>query len=233
MPMRRSWVGPLVAGLLLIVIAAGCAAPAPGGPNRQKMVVELADALWEEALSVPQDSQRQRLVTGMTQLRELVTPQPALKPTGAAAGEPNPARGADPLLFAPTSMVIGFFTKPRSFGNQGADRGLEVRLQPLDQFGDPVKVVGSFRIEVFACREEGGENRGERLGHWFIPLMTVESNRTHYDRVDRCYVFPLLWEKGVAPPKAVAVQAAYYLPNEYRERLSAQRLIKLEEEKSW
>lgn len=231
MPMRGSWVGPLVVGLLPVVMAAGCFAPAPSGPKRQKMVVELADALWEEALSIPQDSQRQRLVTGMAQLRELVTPEPALKPTSGAAGEPNPSRGADPSLFVPTSMVIGFFTKPRSFGNQGGDRGLEVRLQPLDQFGDPVKAVGSFRIEVFACREEGGEKRGERLGHWFIPLMTVEANRTYYDRVDRCYVFPLLWEKGAALPKAVVVQATYYLPSEYREKLSAQRVIKLEGEK--
>ena len=233
-----------LAGLVL-VLATGCSGFRGGDLERQKMIMDLADTLREEALSLPQEAPRERLVSGLIQLRELMMTDTVLKPVEESPGGPRPPAPegglrSDPAwsaMFAPKSIVIGFFTKARSFGPPRAagsseapvgDEGLEVRLQPLDQLGDPTKAVGSFRIEVFAYRSLSSEKRGDRLGHWFVKALDAESQRKYYDRVDRCYVFPLLWDKGVEPGRAVIVHATYYPPGGFQDKLFAQRIIKIE-----
>ena len=130
-------------------------------------------------------------------------------------------------LFAPRSLVIGFFSQSKNFDDVPGHDGLEVRLQPLDQFGDPTKAVGSYRIEVFRRRSHTGEERGGRLGHWFVSVLDAEANRRYYDPVDRSYVFPLLWDKAIPPGTPVIVQATYYPPGGFTEKLFAQRLIRI------
>jgi hypothetical protein len=235
----QRWRQPSILALawLALILAAGCTTARGPSFERQKMIMDLADALREEALSLPQDAQRERLVSGLIQLRELMMTETILKPVeeppgGPSLPTPEGSTKSDPAwtaMFSPRSVVIGFFTKAKAFGGQEDDQGLEVRLQPLDQFGDPTKAVGCYRIEVFEYRALSGEKRGNRLGHWFVKVLDAASQRRYYDRVDRCYVFPLLWEKGVVPGRAVIVQATYYPPGGFQEKLFAQRLIKLEE----
>jgi len=234
---RRRTLPTEVVGLagVILVLAAGCTT-SQGRFEREKMVVDLADTLREEALNLPQDAQRERLVSGLIQMRELMMSDTILKPVEAspeAPRLPRPEGGvksdtAWTATFAPKSIVIGFFTKSKSFTGQEGDEGLEVRLQPLDQFGDPTKAVGWYRVEVFAYRAMSSDKRGDRLGHWIVNVLDADSQRKYYDRVDRCYVFPLLWEKGVEPGKAVVVQATYYPPGGFEKKLFAQRVIKLE-----
>lgn len=130
-------------------------------------------------------------------------------------------------MFAPQSLVVGFFTRSKNFDNVPGDDGLEVRLQPLDQFGDPTKAIGSYRIEVFTYRLQSGEKRGDRLGHWFVAILDAAGNRKYYDPVDRSYVFPLLWDKEIEAGTAVIVQATYYPPGGFTEKLFAQRVVKI------
>jgi hypothetical protein len=202
------------------------------------MAADLADALREEALKLPDAGPRERLVSGLIQMRELMMGESVMKPAGEAPGEPrlpSPEGGGRPAppwatMFAPASLVIGFFTRSRDFDGAAGDDGLEVRVQPLDQFGDPTKAVGSYRIEVFRYRIRTSEKKGERLGHWFVKVLDVESNRKYYDPVDRSYVFPLLWEAPIEPGTQVIVQATYYPPGGFQEKLFAQRVIKIGQE---
>jgi hypothetical protein len=227
--------GAGLAGVIL-VLAAGCTT-SQGRFEREKMIVDLADALREEALNLPPNSQRERLVSGLIQLRELMMTETILKPIEEAPNAPRlptPEGGvkSDPAwaaMFAPKTIAIGVFTKSKSFSGQEGDEGLEVHLHTLDQFGDPTKAVGWYRVEVFAYRTASTDKRGERLGHWIVKVLDADSQRKYYDRVDRCYVFPLLWEKGVEPGKAVVVQATYYPPGGFEKKLFAQRIIKLQE----
>jgi len=201
------------------------------------MVLDLADALRAEALKVPQDGQRERLVSGLIRLRELLLTESALKPAEEAPGAPTlpePKGGDEPAppwatMFAPRSLVVGFFTRSKNFDEVPGDDGLEVRLQPLDAFGDPTKAVGSYRIEVFAYRIHTSERRGGRLGHWFVSVLDEAANRMYYDPVDRSYVFPLLWDRAIEPGLAVIVQATYYPPGGFTEKLFAQRVIQIGE----
>ena len=220
-----------------IGLAAGCSRGPSASAERDRMAVELTDVLRREALQVPDETRRERLVTGLIQLRDLLVKPPLLKATEPAPGGPElpePAGGSAPApewatLFAPKSLVIGFFTRSRNFDDVPGDDGLEVRLQPLDQFGDPTKAVGSYRIEVFAYRTHTGEPRGGRLGHWFVSVLDAETNRRYYDPVDRTYVFPLVWDRPIEPGTPVIVQATYYPPGGFTEKLFAQRLIRISE----
>jgi hypothetical protein len=224
------------AGLAALGLLAGwgCTSSATSEARRQAVAAELSDQLRDEAKKVTDAGTRARLMTGLEQLRNLLT-QPeaplaveAAPPDGAPRLPPVAAKaGAPGAMFAPTSIVIGFFTQSKNFDGVPGDDGLEVRLQPLDLFGDPTKAVGSYRIEVFAYRAHTTERRGERLGHWFVSVPDVESNRKYYDPVDRSYVFPLLWEKPIPPGTTVIVQTTYYPPAGFQEKLFAQRVVKI------
>lgn len=226
-----------VAGLAgaALFLAAGCSVFRSDDYERHVMASDLADVLREEALKLPDNGQRERLVSGLIQLRELMVSESSLKPEETSGGGPKlPApeggtKSAPPwaTLFAPAGLVIGFFTRSRDFDGQPGDDGLEIRLQPLDQFGDPTKAVGSYRIEVFQYRLRSNERKGARLGHWFISVLDAESNRKYYDPVDRSYVFPLLWETPLEAGTAVIIQATYYPPGGFQEKLFAQRVIKI------
>jgi len=240
---RRSIVRAAVvvtAGLALVV-AAGCG-PARSEPTPRELLkaAELADALRQEALNLPQDAPRERLVTGLIQLRDLIKPEMTGPPEPGGRMAALPAGGRAPpspedvqpapgsfAMFAPKSLVIGFFTQSKNFGGPGGAEGLEVFLQPLDQFGDPTKAIGAYRIEVFEYQPRSGEKRGNRLGHWYVTVLDVESTRKYYSSVDRLYVFPLLWDKPIAAGTSVIVQATYYPSGDDQERLLAQRVIKI------
>lgn len=217
----------LVVGVSLV---AGCTLPQTPDANRQAAAADLADTLRAVALKLPDQASRDQLVTGLITIRNMLsTPD---EPEGAEPKLPMPPGAAAPApawatMFAPTSLAIGFFTRSRDFDGQPGDDGLEVRIQALDQFGDPTKAVGSYRIEVFSYRTLTTEKRGDRLGHWYVPVLDVESNRKFYDPVDRSYVFPLLWEKPIPAGTTVIVQATFYPPEGFKQKLFAQRVIKV------
>ncbi|MGB2937794.1 MAG: hypothetical protein WBD05_06310 [Phycisphaerae bacterium] len=230
---RRGHIIPAL-GLAGMMFAAGCGGWGPAGYEDRRLALELANALRAEALKLPDEEPRERLVTGLSQLREVLLGGMALKPV--ASRDAGPALPAPPggvgqapewaAMFAPHSLVIGFFTQSKDFDGDGTDDGLEVRVQPLDRFGDPTKAVGSYRIEVFAYRYKSGQKRGARLGHWFVSVLDAKSNRKYYDPIDRSYVFPLLWEQPIEPGATVIVQATYYPPAGFDEKLIAQRVVK-------
>jgi hypothetical protein len=226
----------LVAGAAILAAAAGCTADMRGPEARDRSGANLADTLRDEALKMPPGDSRDRLVTGLVQLRDFLNasggPMKIDQPVDGAPHLPAVAGGAQPApawatMFAPANLVIGFFTQSRDFDGKPGDDGIEVRLQPLDQFGDPTKAVGSFRVEVFQYDPHSTEKRGPRLGHWFVAMTDIEMNRKYYDSVDRSYVLPLLWEKPIAAGTSVVVQATFYPPAGFSEKLFAQRIIKI------
>ena len=219
-------------------LAIACGGCRSQGAERQRLALELADALRQEALKLSDEEPRERLVKGLQSLRDLWVERVELKPlesSEAGPALPAPPGGTGPVpawaaMFAPKSLEVGYFTRTRDFDGMPGDDGIEVRVQPMDQFGDPTKAVGSYRVEVFMYQYKSDNKRGQRLGHWFVSVLDAESNRTYYDPIDRSYVFPLLWDQPLPRGLTVIVQVTYYPPTGFDEKLIAQRVIRIGEE---
>ena len=127
----RWWIAAI--GVMAACLTAGCARTRSETSRRDRLAAELAETLRQEALEVEEASRRERLVTGLIQLRDLMGGAAVLKPTGPAPGGPDvpePAGGSAPapewaMMFAPRSLVVGFFTRSRNFDEAPGDDGLE------------------------------------------------------------------------------------------------------------
>lgn len=60
---------------------------------------------------------------------------------------------------------------------------LDLRVELLDELGDPIKAVGDWRIELYDSLNAAGV----ALSSWEIPMRTREQNLQHYDRITRSY----------------------------------------------
>lgn len=70
------------------------------GEERTRLALELADALRQEALAIPDEEPRQRLVTGLGQLRDILIGPVEAKPLASGdAGPvlPEPEGGIGPV----------------------------------------------------------------------------------------------------------------------------------------
>jgi len=226
--------GLVLAAGAILAASAGCTQTAERSDDtmRRARAAQLTRAIEEDAAQVPDEAQRERLTKGLAQVRGVLGTSPmdeVYAAPGTGAGEaPSPS-----AMFEPKSLVIGFFTQSKDFDGKPGQDGIEVCVEPLDQFGDPAKAVGRFRIEVFENRQHTTEPRGDRLGHWVIELLDAASNRKYYDQIDRSYVFPLMWQTPIAAGRSVIVQATFYPYREagtgteggFGEKLIAQRVI--------
>jgi hypothetical protein len=224
------WHGFRVAGVLTAaawMVAAGCGSPAERSDAalRRKQAARLAASLRSDADGVSDPDRRDRLTAGLDQVHDLLTSD---SPPPQGEAPPPPATPVEPGIFDPTGIVVGFFTQSRDFDGRGGPDGLEVYIRPVDRFGDPTKAVGTFRIEVFAYRVHTTERRGDRLGHWEVPVLDVAANRRYYDPRTRSYRFPLRWEEPIAGGTKVTVQATFYPAETPDRKLIAQRVIELE-----
>lgn len=75
------------------------------------------------------------------------------------------------------------------------DLRLETRVELIDQFGEPIKDVGQFVVELRMLDEDGriiqddtGRQRGFR---WSFDARTAESQKELWDPIARAYILPL------------------------------------------
>ena len=148
-------------------------------------------------------------------------------PVGASAEDLGPAVTSAEWyeLFGPRGCEISYFTEFADFDGDGATDGLVVFVEPVDRFGDPIKVLGRFRIETFQYVSLAIDKRGDQMGNWVINVLSQEDVRRYYDNITRGFRFPLQF---AAPPETnrLIVQVTYYLPDGSGEKLFGRRLIK-------
>ena len=102
---------------------------------------------------------------------------------------------------------------------------LEARIEFLDDVGDTIKAVGSFRFEVYAADRDGEVIDRDRLFAWNIPMLSTEQNREYYDAVTRAYLFRLGCDHLPAEIERVVLLVQFEPPT--GPRLSTQAVIQL------
>jgi hypothetical protein len=127
-------------------------------------------------------------------------------------------------LFGPKQCDLLYFTDFADFDGDGAVDGLNVFVELKDAFGDPVKVLGRFRIETFTYVSQAIDHRGGQVSNWVVNVFSTDDVRRYYHST-RGFLFPLAF---AAPPEAdrLIVQVTYYLPDGSGRKIFGERLVK-------
>ncbi len=118
--------------------------------------------------------------------------------TSFAAGCATGGNGAglsatDPALalLMPRKVQIQPFTRIASFDSDEIPDGLSVYVRALDQFGDPVKVAGTFLFELYRYQPAHADRKGERLEFWETKILDEKDQLRYWDRTAQMYQFNL------------------------------------------
>ena len=144
--------------------------------------------------------------------------RPILGPTTAPALQPVPS----PLdLLLPREIRIHPFTGTRTFDKTGGIRGIDVRVEAIDAYGDTTKAFGDFRFELYTFTPNSEDNKGVMLATWDVSLSQPRPNLIHWDKITRTYKFKLQWDQAIPVGQKFVLVAVLSSP--YTPRLFAQR----------
>ena len=192
----------------------------PGASSNTRARI-LVRAAANDAESLPDSPQKQAVVDRLAELGDLLGGQPKAETSKTLTSD----QWYD--TFGPKKLAVYYHsTRLVDFDGDGARDTLEVAVGLEDQFGDPVKAFGAFRIETFNYQIHSLENRGRRAGNWYIPVHTEKEIKKYYDSRSRCFLFPLKLTHGVETEKTI-VQVMYYYPDGSGNKLIARRVVKV------
>ena len=111
-------------------------------------------------------------------------------------------REAMSILLAERVELSSAFTRFVDLdGEPGAD-GIELFVQPLNAFGEPVRVAGSLGVELLAFVPTSGDPRGRPLARWNVPLSSRIDQTTHWNRATGMYELILGLDRTTIEPKS-------------------------------
>lgn len=126
-------------------------------------------------------------------------------------------------LLLPRTIRIHPFTGTRSFDPAGGIKGIDVRIEAKDGFGDPTKAFGDFRFELYTYIPYSPEPKGKRLAVWHESVIKPKKNLVHWDNIARRYQFKLQWDQGIPVGDRFVLAVTFTSP--FTERLYDQRVF--------
>ena len=118
----------------------------------------------------------------------------------AASARPEPADVKVPAplhLLLPKAIRIHPFTGTRTFDEAGGVKGIDVRVEALDAYGDATKAFGKFQFALYQHQSNSPNPRGPRVATWEEDLLKPEKNLVHWDSITRAYAFKLQWYRAI------------------------------------
>ena len=215
--MRASLV---IIAVLAVVAAPGCLTTSGASNKTQARILVRVAA--NDASELPDSPEKEALLGRLAELGDIL---------GGRSQADDPSEAVTSAewydTFGPKKLAIYYHsTRLVDFDGDGARETLEVAVGVEDQFGDPVKAFGAFRVETFNYQKHSLENRGRRVGNWYIPVHTRKEVKKYYDSRSRCFLFPLKLTHGVETEKTI-VQVMYYYPDGSGNKLIARRVVKV------
>lgn len=119
-------------------------------------------------------------------------------------------------LLMPAKLEIQHFTRPVSLHGDGKADGLEVMVATLDSFGDQIKSVGSFNIELYQERKASADQFGKRVAYWSVKIDSEQVLKENWDGLARVYVFRLRLPMESLPAERYVLTAQLNLPGDVR-----------------
>ena len=122
------------------------------------------------------------------------------KPSTPAASDANTAttQVPEPIhLLLPQAIRIHPFTGTRTFDEAGGVKGIDVRVEALDAYGDSTKAFGKFHFALHEYRPSDPNPKGRRIATWQEDLLEPKKNLLHWDNITRAYEFKLQWYRAI------------------------------------
>jgi hypothetical protein len=89
---------------------------------------------------------------------------------------------------------------------------IEAYIELRDQFGDPIKALGKFRVEMFKYRPAFSDPRGQRFpegGIQEIDLSGISENQRSWDSITRSYHLSLPMPKMSSEMRQFVLQVTF------------------------
>ncbi len=143
--------------------------------------------------------------------------------TKASPAEPRQAVPKPINLILPRSIRIHPFTGTRTFDEAGGIKGIDVRIEARDAYGDAAKAFGSFRFEMYEFVPNSLDPKGNRIATWQEDLLKPKKNLLHWDKITRTYEFKLQWNQPIPVGRRFVLLAFFSSP--FTERFSDERIF--------
>lgn len=126
-------------------------------------------------------------------------------------------------LMLPRDIRIHPFTGMRTFDETGGIKGIDVRIETVDAYGDAAKAFGNFRFEMYEFLPNSIDPKGKRIATWEEALLKSKKNLLHWDKITRTYKFKLQWDKPIPIGKRFVLVVIFSSP--FTERMFTERVF--------
>jgi hypothetical protein len=117
------------------------------------------------------------------------------------------------LLMPATVKIVAPFTRFRSPDKDGRPVGIDVLVQPVNAFGDPVNIAGTLIVELYGFQPASGDPKGAKLEQWDIALTSERAQQTYWNRTTSMYEFRLQFDPAkVTSDRKFVLQVLYNTP---------------------
>ena len=140
------------------------------------------------------------------------------RPEPAAKQVPEPIH-----LLLPKAVRIHPFTGTRTFDEAGGVKGIDVRVEAIDAYGDGAKAFGNFQFALYEHRPDSSDPKGRRIATWEEDLLEPRKNLLHWDSITRAYAFKLQWYRPIPVGARFVLTVDFSSP--FTERKSAERVF--------
>lgn len=144
------------------------------------------------------------------------------KPKPPQAGD-GPKVPEPVSLLLPKEIRIHPFSGTRTFDEAGGAKGIEVRIEALDAYGDNTKAFGDFAFELHTYRPNNLDPKSRLVTTWREPLLDANRNLRHWDSITKTYLFRLQWYNAAPAGQRFVLVAVFTSP--FTERLFAERVF--------
>jgi len=123
-------------------------------------------------------------------------------------------------LLLPKAIRVHPFTG-QTFDEADGAKGIDVRIEAIDAYGDATKAFGNFRFEMYHFVPNSIDPKGDRIATWDEPLLEAKDNLLHWDKISRMYIFKLQWDRAAPMGKRVVLVVSFESP--FTKRLTDER----------
>jgi len=122
----------------------------------------------------------------------------------------------------PKAISIHPFTGMRNFDEAGGLRGIDVRVEAKDAFGDAGKAFGKFLFQLYEFRPQNSDPKGTLIMTWEEDLLDAQKNLLHWN-IHRTYEFKLLWNSPIPVGQKFVLEVIFSSP--FTQRLTDERVF--------